>query len=118
MATYITLSQQSSSMKRKMTHGAPPLAEVLLAVNGCCGSGEALFFSGVATATWPLLMQAALIKLNESFTKDIGVGGDLFGKKGDLQREREKEGKRRGRGKGNGGLTLADISRLQLSMNK
>lgn len=93
MATYITLSQQSSSMKRKMTHGAPPLAEVLLAVNGCCGSGKALFFSGVATATWPLLMQAALIKLNESFKKDIGVGGDLLGKKRGLT-ERERGGRK------------------------
>jgi hypothetical protein len=104
-------------MKRKMTHGAPPLAEVLLAVNGCCGSGKALFFSGVATATWPLLMQAALIKLNESFKKDWSRRG-LVGKKKGTYREREEEGKRRGRGKGNGGLTLADISRLQLSKNK
>lgn len=38
-----------------------------------------MFFSGVATAMWPLLMQAALIKLNESFKKDMGVGGDLLG---------------------------------------
>lgn len=43
-----------------------------------------------------LVTQAALIKLNESLQKDMGVGGDLLGRKRGLEGERRR-GRDRGR---------------------
>lgn len=57
--------------------------------------------SHCSSVAWPLagapFMRAALIKLNESLKKDMGVGGDLLGRKRGLEGEREGGEGTRGR---------------------
>lgn len=93
MATDITLSRQSSSMKERMTQEAPPLAEVLP------GRGAPWLWEwGAIVLQWcSLIVQTALIKLNESLKKDMGIGEYLWGRKRDLEGERRR-GKRQGGG--------------------
>lgn len=56
-----------------------------------------MFFTGVPTGKSPLLMQAALVKLNESLKNNTGVEGDLLGsKRGIRGGERRRGGDGRG----------------------